>query len=224
MKKLIQYVVPVVLCAAAVSAHGQFFRSPLKGGDIAVGGTGDFSTIVTQNPSGGQFRLTGPAGTIYQNVSNEQQYTTFSAGFLGSIQMHPKPWAGIEFNYGFTHRSEIYQFNYSSTAATQQVRVGTDVHEATGAYVFHPKHIPFQPFVNIGGGALDFAPQSYANQWRGAGLVETGFDIPTSNKHLAFRVEGRALIYRAPNFNNPVISTRSWRVTEQPSVSAVYRF
>jgi hypothetical protein len=121
----------------------------------------------------------------------------------------------VEVNYGFTHYSELYNFNESSVTAGQQIRVPTDQHEATAAYVFHPRHIPFQPFVNIGGGALDFAPASTTNQWRAAGLLEAGFDIPTRNKHLAFRMEGRTLVYRAPNFNTSL---------EEPSLSAVYRF
>ena len=91
-------------------------------------------------------------------------------------------------------------------------------------YQFHPKHIPFQPFVNIGGGALDFAPNTGQYQWRTAGLLEMGFDLPTHSKHIGFRIAGRSLYYRAPNFNTAAISTREWRVTEEPSVSTYYRF
>jgi hypothetical protein len=225
MKRLIQSILPVVVLAFSASAHGQFYKiATLKGGSISVGGTGQFTTTLTANPNDSVLAVAGPTGFTNQTVSNNRQYTTMSAGFLTSAQFHPKPWAGVEFNYGFTRYSERYAFNYSSTAATQTVSVPTDAHEATAAYVFHPKHIKFQPFMNIGGGAIDFTPASAANQWRAAGLVEVGFDIPTSDKHLAFRVEGRTLLYRAPNFNTPSISTRSWRSTEEPSFSAVYRF
>ena len=48
--------------------------------------------------------------------------------------------------------------------------------------------------------------------------------MPYTARKLALRVEGRALIYRAPNFNNALLSTRSWRVSSEPSASFVYRF
>lgn len=107
---------------------------------------------------------------------------------------------------------------------TQRLVMPVTANEATAAYVFHPKHIPLQPFVNLGGGAISFIPQSASNQWRAAGLVEAGLDLPTENKHLAIRIEGRSLVYRAPNFNQPAISTRSWRVTDEPAAGVVYRF
>ena len=100
----------------------------------------------------------------------------------------------------------------------------TDQHELTAAYLIHPKHIPFQPFIGIGGGSIDFSPSNASNQWRGAGLLESGFDMRTHNPHLSFRIEGRSLYYRSPNFYQPAISTRSWRVTEQPTISAHYAF
>lgn len=208
------------LLPAAASA--QFYK--LHGGSLSVGATGNFNTTLTSSPSTGTFNVpqTG-GGVITTSVSNQQQFTTLSTGFLTSLQFHPVSWAGIELNYGFNHYSERYAFNYTNTTAGQSVNVPVDTHEATAAYQFHPRFIPFQPFVNVGGGAIDFAPSVASNQWRGAGLLETGFDIPAS-KHIGFRIEGRALFYRAPNFYTPAISTRSWRVTEQPSVSAYYRF
>ena len=213
----------ILVVAAATSAHAQIYT--LKGASISFGATGQFTTPLTTNPRTGSYAVSTPAGGVIDStISGQQQFTTGSVGFLTSIQLHPRPWAGVEVNYGFTHFSERYAFNTSSATAQETIGVKQDMHELTSAYVFHPRHIPFQPFVNVGGGAVDFAPTSASNQWRGAGLVETGFDIPSGSKHLAFRVEGRALIYRAPNFYTPAISTGSWRVTDEPTVSAVYRF
>lgn len=212
----------VLLLSLPLAASAQFYK--LKGGSLSVGGTGNFNTTLTSNSVSGVYNVpqTG-GGVLTTTVSNEQQYTTLSAGFLTSLQFHPVSWAGVEFNYGFNHYSERYGFNYATTTASQLVNVPVDTHEATAAYQFHPRFIPFQSFVNIGGGAIDFAPGIASNQWRGAGLLETGFDIPAS-KRIGFRIEGRALVYRSPNFYTPALSTRSWRVSEQPSVSAYYRF
>ena len=141
-----------------------------------------------------------------------------------SVQLHPVSFAGVEVNYGYFRSSEIYTFAYSSSTTQQKLVVPVTTNEATAAYVFHPKHIPLQPFVNIGGGAISFIPRLASNQWRATGLLETGLDIPTPNKHLAIRIEGRALVYHSPNFNQPILSTRSWRVTSEPLAGVVYRF
>lgn len=221
-RHLFRYV-PVVFALAAVSAQAQLDR--LKGATVSVGATGQFTTPLTSNPTSGTYNISTPSGGVLsEEVSNQRQYTTESVGVLGQVSLHPVAWAGVEVNYGFTRFSERYAFSYSSASATQTLNVPVTMHEATAAYQFHPPHIKFQPFVNIGGGAVDFLPTMQNNQWRGAGLVETGFDIPSGYKHLAFRVQGRALVYRAPNFNNPIISTRSWRVTTEPAISAVFRY
>ena len=214
---------PLVVALASVSAHAQFYK--LHGVTVLVGATGPFDTQLSSNPSSGSYQVSGSnGGVLNETVSNQQQFTTNSVGLVTSLQFHPRPWAGIEVNYGYRTYSEIYQFNYSSTTIPQTSRVRTSSHEATGAYEFHPRHIPFQPFVNVGGGAIDFVPKYGQNQWRGAGLLEAGFDIPTHNPHFGFRVEGRSLFYRAPNFNTPAVSTSSWRATDEASVGTFYRF
>ena len=132
---------------------------------------------------------------------------------------HPVPWAGVEFNYSYTDTTEYFNAARSYTA------VKTQFQEATAAYVFHPHFRKLQPFVNIGGGAIDFLPAIQGpNQWRSVGLVEVGFDIPTSNPHFGFRAQGRALIYRAPNFFSSQISSKSWVSTNEPSFGAYIRF
>lgn len=224
MKHIMSRLVPAVALLAATGVHAQFLQT-LKGGTVALGATGQFSTPLTSGPSTQTVSVPTASGQfLTETVSNQVQDTTTSAGFLFQLGLHPKPWAGIELNYGYSRYSELYSFNYSGVSATQRLRVPVSTNEATAAYQFHPKHIPLQPFVNVGGGAIDFYPAFASNQWRGAGLVETGLDLPTPNKHIAFRIQGRALIYRAPNFQNAAISTRSWRVTEEPGASIVFRY
>ena len=211
------------LALSAARAHAQFYN--LKGASISVGATGPMDRNLTSDATSGTYLVPNSAGgNIFTTVSNQTQQTTDSVGLITSLQFHPKPWAGVEVNYAYRTYSEVYSFNYSSTTTPQSIHVGTDSHEATGAYEFHPKHIPFQPFVNVGGGAVDFVPRSGPNQWRGAGLLEAGFDLPTHNPHFGFRLEGRSLYYRAPNYNDAAISSRSWRATFEPAVSTFYRF
>ncbi len=223
MKHAFCRTLPLLALLATAGAQAQFYK--LHGASVALGATESFDTPLTSNSNTANFNVATPTGGVLnETVSNQQQYTTDAAGFLATLQFHPVAFAGVEVNYGFTHYSERYAYNYSSAANAQVTNVSTYQHEATAAYVFHPRHIPFQPFVNIGGGGVDFLPHFGSNQWRGAGLVEAGFDIPTHVKRLALRVQGRSLIYRAPNFNNSVISTRQWRSQEQPSAAFVYRF
>jgi hypothetical protein len=227
----IRRVLPLALALSAVGAHAQYFKT--HGFSVSVGGEGQYTHALTTNPNYyGVYTANNTLGTPEAvAVNNQQQYTTDSAGFLTSIAFHPKPWAGIEMNYGFTHYQERFLYAYTSAGnttvlnnSTMTRQIPTDAHEATAAYEFHPKHIPFQPFVNIGGGAIDFAPRNASNQWRGAGLLETGFDLPTHTPHIGFRVEGRSLYYRAPNFYQAAQSTRSWRATFGPSASVYYHF
>jgi len=208
---------------AFASAEGQFYK--LHGASVSVGGFGRFDTALTSSADPVTATVPSPVGPLTNTISEGQQFTTDSGGGVATLLFHPVAWAGVEMNYSYAHYSERFTFFDTSSPYLQQVNVPTSSHEATAAYVFHPRHIKYQPFVNIGGGAIYFnASASNASEWRGAGLLETGFDLPTKSPHIAFRVEGRSLYYRAPNFNTPALSSRSWRVTAEPEISAVYRF
>lgn len=226
--KQIRLILPLFLTFGSLAGHAQSkfnLGDRLHGGSISFGVTGQYSTVLTASPVSGTFPVATSGGSpLSLGVSNQQQFTTDSPGLAVSFQIHPVPWAGVEVNYGYTKYSEIYQFNYSNATSPQAARFSTDAHEATAAYQFHPKHIPLQPFVNIGGGAIDFVPNGATNQWRGAGLLEVGLDLPSHYKHLGIRIEGRSLYYRAPDFSSSVLSTHGWRATEEPSASIFYKF
>lgn len=225
MIHLIKRAVPALLFLAAASAPAQFYK--FHGASVSVGATGNFEDKLTSEPVPVTYnRVVSPGVTLTNTATNQSNYITSSVGFLTSFQFHPVPFAGIELNYGYQHYTERFNYNLVGVPAQQNNRFLTTTHEATGAYQFHPKKIPFQPFVNVGGGAIYFNPTAGggSSQWRGAGLLETGFDVPMPGKQLALRVMGRGLFYRAPNFNVPAISTREWRVSAEPSASFVYRF
>ena len=219
-----KHAVPMCLMLAAVSAQAQFYR--LKGATVSVSGTNLFDTPLTSSATPVTTVVGTPPNALRETVSNQNQGATSKPGVLAQFAFHPKPWAGVEVNYQFSQFDEQYSFNYSSQPTVRQTqRVPVAFHEATAAYQFHPPHIKFQPYVNVGGGAVDFLPYLANEQWRGAGLIEAGVDLPVPREpHLAVRVQGRALFYRAPNFNNAALSSRQWRATEEPTVGVVYRF
>ena len=137
------------------------------------------------------------------------------------MRAQPLKFAPLELNYQYSSFSERFAtpngpfFSY----------VPLSFHEATAAYLLHPHYHRFRPFVGVGGGSLYFNPAVHVKtQIRPAGLAEMGFDMRTSNPHLGFRVQGRSLIYRAPNFNNPGLSSSRWVATSEPSASVYVRF
>lgn len=191
-----------IFAMAVTAADAQVYK--LHNADVGVSATGQFTTTLTSD-------------------SSAVQQTTMSPGFIVTLRDHPVAWAGVELNYGFTRYSQRYTFP-SGNGGTNYLSDSNSVHEATAAYLFHPHFRHLQPFVGIGGGALGFMPTLGANQWRGAGLVEVGMDIPTRDPHVGFRVQGRSLIYRAPNFGIANVSSRSWVATTEPSAGVYIRF
>jgi hypothetical protein len=194
----------------AVTAQAQFYK--LHGADIGGGAIGQITTPLPAN-----------------NPTTVNQESTDSFGGQFSLREHPVPWAGIEFNYAYTEYTQYYQ-GFPTTGGGYTAAVHNDVHEATAAYIFHPKShflhpLKAEPFLSLGGGYLDFIPtNSGSNQWRGTGLVEVGFDIPTSNPHMGFRVQGRELIYRQPDFYQSDLASRTWVATSEPMFGVWYRF
>jgi len=145
------------------------------------------------------------------------QSTTDSFGGLFTFKDHPVAWAGLEFNFGFSEYSERF-------GSPANFRSKTAMDEATGAYLFHPHIRHLQPFVALGGGYIGFLPVRGEDQWRGTGLAEVGVDVPTSNRHMGFRFQGRTLVYRAPNFYNGAVGTVNWVATTEPMVGIWYRW
>lgn len=198
-RTLVRAFTSCLVASSALAAHGQFYK--IHNADLGVNGVGLFTRTLTSD-------------------SVNAQNTTDTAGVVVSFREHPVSWAGVEFNYGYSKYSQVF------TTPIGSANVKSYNHEATGAYLFHPHFRKLQPFVGIGGGAIDFVPQgnSGPNQWRGTGLLEVGLDVPTRNPHLGFRFQGRGLFYRAPNFNASALSSRAWIATIEPSGGVYFRF
>lgn len=188
---------------AFTSAHSQQYLKT-HNADLAVGGTGQFTTAITS-----------------QSQLNHQ-WATESAGFLLSFREHALPFAGLELNYQYSSLSE----RFASSTGLPLANIPVAFHEGTAAYLFHPHFRHLQPFVGLGGGVIFFNPSrsTLLSQYRATGLAEFGFDIPTRNPHLGFRMQGRSLLYRAPNFRNASLSSSRWVSTEEPSASVYFRF
>ena len=211
MKKVLKKITCMGTVAAAVAlmttaANAQWYKlgGTLNTGNIGVAATGQYTTSITS-------QTTGSSGELLPH-----QATTDSPGVLVNLRVHPVSWAGIEVNYQYTKMQERY---YSAYTSAPIAFLPTNVHEATAAYMFHLKMHRVQPFVGVGGGYTDFTLtngyNNSNNQWRGTGLVDVGWDMQTKSR-LGFRLGARDLVYRAPNYNNPGLSSSRWVSTEEP--------
>ncbi len=174
--------------------------------DFAAGATGQYTQPMTSH---------GPASV----------WTTDSTGLLLSLRALPRFGSGVELNYQYTKFSEVYNTPIGGGVYVR-TSIPTSFREVTGAFLFHSHNLwGAQPFLSLGGGAIDFVPRAggYHNQWRGAGLAEFGFDVPFS-RYVGVRLQGRRLFYRAPNFNNGAVESHSWVATVDPSASVYLRW
>jgi len=173
--------------------------------DFAVGATRQLSQSLTSN---------GPASV----------WTTDSTGLLAQFRAHPMEGTAVELNYQYTQLTEQYSSPVGGGVFVS-TSIPTKFQEVTGAFLFESHMRGIRPFLSLGGGAIDFSPTvaGYHNQWRGTGLAEFGFDLP-AGRHFGVRVQGRGLFYRAPNFNNAALQSRTWVATVEPAASLYVRW
>jgi len=174
--------------------------------DFAIGATRQLTHPLTTN---------GPASVG----------TTDSTGILASFRAHPISGVAVELNYQYTQLTEQYRSPVGGGVFVN-TSVLSNFHEATGAFLFESHMRGIRPFLSLGGGAIDFIPSGVAgahNQWRGTGLAEFGFDLP-AGRHFGVRAQGRGLFYRAPNFNNAALQSRTWVATVEPAASLYLRW
>jgi hypothetical protein len=173
----------------------------------------------------------GGTGLFTQSITNQtnvpHQAETGSVGFLTSFRDHPVRFLDIEVNYQYSSYTE----RFTPLTARPVLNVALAFHEFTAGYVFHrhPDRLhPLKPlpFLVIGGGEIYFnpSPGRFNTQFRPTGLVELGADVPTFNPHVSYRLAGRVLPYRAPNFDRPEYATSAWHATIEPAISVILHY
>lgn len=153
-----------------------------------------------------------------------RNHPTESIGALATVRQSFHPWLGYEVNYSYTRFAERY--------STLPFGVQNNVHEVSVAYLLQAPTLPFlglQPFGTIGAGALIFLPttvggQKYGKQTRVPLLYEVGVNYPVITSHLGLRFQYRGLVYTAPDFNSPELTTNAKRQTSELSLGAYLRF
>jgi opacity protein-like surface antigen len=164
---------------------------------------------------------------VYGNTVT--QTSTISGGFLASYRYMVTPRSALEVNYGWAHNSQ--KFSTGVLGYYSPVYVHTRQQEMTGAYVYTRNYRNFNPFVEIGIGALIYTPLSdYGTQQldlkqntnvgglAGAGLayeISPSFDI---------RLEYRGFLAKAPTFNSPTFKTNRYEWSSIPAIGIAYHF
>lgn len=169
-----------------------------------------------------------------QNVFQETQGTSASAGVLATFHQQFKPWLGYNVNAGFSRFTENYSSGTSFTSTAppffastlSQTSIGTNMFELSAAYVVEgPRTKRFSTFVQTGGALLPFLPTANPStgslQFRPALLFGTGANYKLS-EHVGVRAEYRGLFYKNPDFKTA--ANKLFTVTNEPTVSLFYTF
>lgn len=189
---------------------------------------GSGSPLATRKGSGDL--IVAAAGLITPAVGAQpypRQTTGASVGGLVATEIRPRRWIDLQINYELSHVKASFA---SQPGGQLLASFGSYVQEASAEYLLSrqpdvtaPSRL--RPFLGLGGGLLQFsAAAPYSGQTRGAYLVDPGVDVPTRNDNISFRVDARAVIYRAPNFGASGLANSAWTTTVEPTVGVVWHF
>ncbi len=154
---------------------------------------------------------------------------TQSLGALITVRWKVGERGALAFNYGRAKNSQIY------TVAPFVYRIPADVTEISGAYVFMPwQHKKLHPFLLAGAGALIFGPTDTlingtstpagaVRQTSLAFIYGGGADYDIFSR-FSLRLQYRGLIYKAPDFDVPAVTTSARAHVAAPSVGIVVKF
>jgi opacity protein-like surface antigen len=148
-------------------------------------------------------------------------------GALASYRFMLTPSTALEANYGITYQNKIHYV----ISNTNHYVVLTRTQEISGAYVRTFNFRKFNPFIELGPGALIFLPirnsgttsldvkqQTQLSGIYGAGVayeISPSFDI---------RAEFRGLITKVPTFGYSELKTNKWYNIYDPTIGVAYHF
>ena len=151
---------------------------------------------------------------------------TKTLGILASYRYMLTPHSALELNYSFAQNSTKYVIS-----SLPNGRVHTRVQELTAGYVYSLNYRNFNPFAEVGVGALVFTPvKDYGTTLLdtkqntnigalfGAGLayeISPSFDI---------RAEYRGFVVKAPDFGLADFKTNRYEVISTPAIGIAYHF
>lgn len=168
--------------------------------------------------------------TATKKATLNQHLATDSAGLLLGYRFNINPWEAVEVQYGYTRNGQRYITPGTAPGApSTNFALTADMHELVANEVLSTPRIAgiFQPFIVAGGGLLYFRPRggtaiAASSQRRGTFNVGAGVDFHIL--HLGARAEFQELIFKIPDFKNPLLSIDKWTHVAQPSVGLILTF
>ncbi len=161
-------------------------------------------------------------------TSGNQGLPSGNASYVATFEQSFSKRDAVELNYGY-----LEQQKYGLRDGSAFVQ--SNMHEMTAAYVMKFPRGKLVPFVKMGGGAVLFKPSSNSSEY----LLPSG-GVPTSQVHatllygagadynvtknLAFRVQYRGLLFRAPDFHTADLYLQPTAHIAEPSVGVVFHF
>jgi len=154
--------------------------------------------------------------------------TTTTGGILASYRYLLTPRSGLELNYGFAQNSEKYVTSFIPNG-----RIHTRNQEVTGAYVYNMTFRNFNPFAEVGVGALIFSPiKDYgtnnldAKQNTNIGALFCAGVAYEISPSFDIRAEYRGFLVKAPDFGltNSDFKTNRYEVVSTPAIGIAYHF
>lgn len=154
--------------------------------------------------------------------------TTTTLGLLASYRYMLTPRSALELNYGYGQNTQKYVVSGVSKGGIHTLQ-----HEFSAAYVYSMNFGNFNPFAEVGVGAMVFHPLKDNGTYQidakqntnigglfGAGLayeISPSFDI---------RAEYRAFVVKTPDFGLPgdIFKTNRYQVMSSPSIGIAYHF
>lgn len=176
----------------------------------------------------------GIFGPGVHGLGNEV-HTLGAVGFLGEYRYMLTPRSGLEANYMYLQNS--MKFNAQGVNLQNGTRIYDYVHvrneEASFAYVYTRNYHKFNPFVQIGVGAMIFTPiRDYATtqldtkQDTGIGLVSGGGVAYEISPSFDIRAEYRGFLVKTPDFHYPNgrYTTNRYEWLSLPAIGIAYHF
>ena len=153
-------------------------------------------------------------------------HTTNTGGFLGSYRYDLTPRSQLELNYSFAQNSISY---HSQPVPNGEVK--TRQQELTVGYVYTRSFGNFNPFAEVGVGAMLFTPildngthtLDTKSNTRIGGLFGAGLAYEISPS-FDVRVEYRGFVLKAPDFGYTPFETNKYYVLMTPSLGIAYHF
>lgn len=196
----------LLLCALVLTVAAGYAQESRQ--DISISASGNFAPQVNGNAV--------------------QKNTSMTLGFVASYRYMLTPRSALELNYGYAQNRQYYR-----VFGVSQGGIHTLQHEISGAYVYSRNYGNFNPFVEVGVGAMIFHPlldagtfQLDARQNTNIGALFGGGLAYEISPSFDIRAEYRAFLVKTPNFSLPgdVFKTNRYEVISSPSIGIAYHF